>query len=75
MKANPNKFQTTALGKKANRLNYEFLEKIDVVTGLLDYAKTSPAHAKFLRKLYSSSSLKPFGKVLNLKQLEKLAAF
>ena len=61
--------------KKVNRLNYEKLEKVDVVTGLLDYATTSPAHAKFLKKLYNKSSLKPFGKVLNLKQLEKLAAF
>ena len=66
---------TLANGKPANRLNYDFLEKIDVVAGLLDYANTSPVHAKFLRKLYNTSSLKPFGKVLNLKQLEKLAAF
>ncbi|MHA1574609.1 MAG: alpha/beta hydrolase family protein [Alphaproteobacteria bacterium] len=64
-----------ASGKKANRLNFEKLEKLDVVTGLLDYANTSPTHAKFLRKLYNKSLLKPFGKVLNLKQLEKLAAF
>ena len=69
------KVATLANGKKANRLNYEKIEKIDVVTGLLDYAKISPAHANFLNKLYNKSSLKPFGKVLNLKQLEKLAAF
>ncbi len=69
------KVATLANGKSANRLNYEKLEKLDVVIGLLDYANTSPDHANFLKKLYNKSSLKPFGKILNLKQLEKLATF
>ena len=60
-------------GKPANRLNFEQLEKLDVVIGLLDYANTGPEHAGNLQKLYNSSSLKPFGEGLDLENMRKLA--
>lgn len=66
---------TLADSKPANRLNFEKPEKIDVLTGLLDYAGTSPAHAKHLNKLYNASLLKPFGRTINLKHLKKLSKF
>jgi len=59
-------------GIPANRLNFDKLEKLDVVTGLLDYANISSAHTKNLKKLYKSSSLKPFGKTLSLRHLKEL---
>jgi len=61
-------------GKPANRLNFEQLEKLDVVTGLWDYANTGPEHAGRLLELYNSSSLKPFGERLDLEYLKKLAS-
>ena len=57
-------------GAPANRLNFEGLEKRDVVTGLLDYARISPEHEKRLKSLYASGSAKPFGKGLDLAKLE-----
>ena len=47
-------------GEPAHRLNYDTLEKLDVVTGLLDYAALSAAHEEHLKTLYASSELKPF---------------
>jgi len=48
-------------GAPANRLNYPRLEKLDAVTGLLDYASTSRAHAKHLARVYRKGRRKPFG--------------
>lgn len=59
-------------GSPINRLNFEDLEKRDVVTGLLDYARISPEHEKRLKSLYAAGSAKPFGKELNLDKLEAL---
>ncbi len=64
-----------ANGEPANRLNFEKLEKLDVVTGLLDYASISPAHTRNLKKLYNASSLNPFGKTLSIRHLKILAVF
>jgi len=61
-----------ATGKPANRLNYKKLEQLDVLTGLLAYARISPKHAKRVKDLYRVSALKPFGKTLNFKKLKQL---
>ncbi|MEN8157186.1 MAG: prolyl oligopeptidase family serine peptidase [Bacteroidota bacterium] len=65
---------TLASGKPANRLNFSHLEQRDVVTGLLEYARTSPAHARRLKELYNASDIKPFGAHLDLQTLQNLAA-
>ncbi len=62
-----------ANGKPANRLNFDRLEKLDVVTGLLDYANISPAYEKNLIKLYDASSIKPFGEILTIDHLKTLS--
>ena len=61
---------TLATGRPAHRRNYEDLEKLDVVTGLLDYAGFGDAHAARLIDLYAKSSLKPFGPELVLPLLQ-----
>jgi hypothetical protein len=62
-----------ANGNPANRLNFDRLEKLDVVTGLLDYANLSPVHEKNLIKLYNASSIKPFGEILTIDYLKMLS--
>jgi len=61
-------------GTQANCLNFRRLEQLDVVTGLLDYSKTSPKHATRLKQLYLVSSIKPFGQQLILQDLRKIEA-
>jgi len=63
---------TLANGTPANRLNFDNLERLDVLTGLLDYTRSGPKHVQKLKKLYRASSVKPFGKELRLKHLEEL---
>lgn len=58
-------------GKPANRLNVAPLEKLDVVSGLLDYADLGEVHAARLVELYAASVLKPFGADLNLDRLRE----
>jgi len=63
-------------GEPMNRLNYQALEKFDVITGLLDYANLGRAHAERLIELYGKGSRKPFGDSLAADCLrEELAAF
>ncbi|HOD52187.1 MAG TPA: prolyl oligopeptidase family serine peptidase [Candidatus Hydrogenedentes bacterium] len=45
----------------ANRCNFERLEQLDVVTGLLDYAAMGPDHAKRLGDYYRVAVAHPFG--------------
>ena len=59
-------------GTEANRLNFKALERLDVVMGLLDYSKVSRKHAKRLKELYLTCSVKPFGERLVLRDLRKL---
>jgi len=56
-------------GTPANRLNYPILEQLDVVTGLLDYAASGPAHAERLAEIYANGRRKPFGKKVDLDDL------
>lgn len=58
-------------GKPANRLNYQTLEKLDVVSGLLDYAGLGTAYADNLSKLYTQGTLKPFGDAVSLEKLRE----
>lgn len=61
-------------GQPMNRLNYQPLEKLDVVMGLLDYAYLSPAHAERLIQLYAEGTRNPFGDTLTVDRLrEELA--
>ncbi len=67
------KLENTAVladGQPAHRLNYTDLEQLDVVTGLLDYAQISEAHAARLFELYAKSELKPWGVSLTIQSLE-----
>ncbi len=58
-------------GTCTNRLNFEPLEQLDVVTGLLDYAGLGEVHTKRLKKLYKACLEKPFGGRLTLRELGK----
>jgi hypothetical protein len=58
-------------GSNATRLNYDLLEKRDVVAGLLDYAGMGEAYARNLIALYSTASRHPLGAVLDIVALEK----
>lgn len=60
---------TLADGKPGNRLNYPVLEKLDVLTGLLDYAALGSAHAERLKSLYQSGARKPLGDVLDIEKI------
>ncbi|MCX5759430.1 MAG: prolyl oligopeptidase family serine peptidase [Candidatus Hydrogenedentes bacterium] len=59
-------------GSPANRLNFDVLEKRDVVAGLLDYARIRPEHEARLKSLYAAGGVQPFGKELDLGKLESL---
>jgi len=63
---------TLANGKKANRLNFQNLERREVLAGLIDYTEVSKAHEKCLKSLYRKSNLKPFGKKVSIKCLQQL---
>lgn len=58
-------------GVPANRLNFPDLEQLDVVTGLLDYARFGAAHRQRLARLYREGTRKPFGEQLGLTALEE----
>ena len=56
-------------GTPANRLNFRGAEQRDVATGLLDYARISPAHAERVAELYRNAAIKPFGESISLETL------
>lgn len=58
-------------GSPCNRLNFDRLEKLDAITGLLDYAALGPDHEARLKSLYGAGVRKPFGDALDLEQLRK----
>jgi hypothetical protein len=62
-------------GNNANRLNYDLLEKRDVLAGLLDYASVGNAYARNLIALYGSASRRPFGTALDIASLQKQKDF
>lgn len=57
-------------GTPANRLNFSGVEQRDVLAGLLDYARMSPAHAERLAELYAACGLKPLGPQISAEILE-----
>lgn len=59
-------------GTSINRLNFATLEKIDVLSALISYAKTSEVHKTNLDTLYALSSIKPFGTEVNLDHLRTI---
>ncbi len=63
---------TLADGSPLHRLNYEGIEKLDVVTGLLDYADMGAAHLARLKELYKASATQPFGPSLEREELVKM---
>lgn len=60
---------TLADGTPCNRLNFAPQERLDVVTGLLDFADWSAEHRARLEALYAEATTKPFGEHLDLDDL------
>lgn len=58
--------------KPAQRLNYQHLERLDVLNSLITYAQISAEHKKHLEELYTQSSIKPLGDSISLHSLKKL---
>jgi hypothetical protein len=58
-------------GEPIRRLQFPALEKLDVVTGLLDFAEISPAHLERLRALYAAGRRKPLGAEVTLDSLRE----
>lgn len=56
-------------GTSLNRLNYEAVEKRDVIVGLLDYAAMGKAYERNLVNLYSQSRQHPLGPRLTIAAL------
>lgn len=56
-------------GTPCSRLNFAPQERLDVITGLIDFAELSDAHAARLQSLYAEASTKPFGERLDLDSL------
>lgn len=56
-------------GTPANRRNFEYVEKRDVLHGLISYAELGSAYADWLTALYNEASLKPFGAQVTLDTL------
>jgi len=65
---------TLADGTAVNRLNFETLERLDVLVGLLDYTTLGPEYVKRLCSLYGACPLKPLGDRVRLSELRRLHA-
>jgi len=65
------KVPTLADGTPVSRRNFDVLEKLDVVTGLLDYADLGSRYQARLCMLYAKSERKPFGSPLVIQSLER----
>jgi hypothetical protein len=65
------KAPTLADGTPVNRRNFELLEKLDVITGLVDYAGLGSPYEARLCKLYAASERKPFGASLVIQDLRQ----
>lgn len=61
-------------GAPANRRNFDYLEKRDVLSGLIAYAELGSAHTERLAGLYTAASSKPFGAELNLDGIRQTLA-
>ena len=58
-------------GRLGNRLNFPLLEKRDVLTGLLDYARLGATHRNLLISLYRNCPVQPFGPEITVERLER----
>ncbi len=58
-------------GRLGNRLNFPLLERRDVLTGLLDYARLGDAHFRHLVALYRACPIRPFGSEITVNRLEQ----
>ncbi len=58
-------------GQSANRMNFTTVERRDVITGLLDYAKSAKTCEEQLTTLYAACPRKPLGEQLSVAVLEK----
>ena len=56
-------------GAPVNRRNFEYVEKRDVLHGLIAYAELGPVYEERLIALYNEASLKPFGAQVTLDAL------
>lgn len=65
------KAPTLADGTPVNRRNFELLEKLDVITGLVDYAGLGSPYEARLCRLYAASERKPFGGSLAIQDLRQ----
>lgn len=63
-----------ANGQAANRLNFTAVERRDVLTGLLDYAKLGKEYEDRLATSYAASPRKPLGDTISLTTLEQALA-
>ena len=61
---------TLSDGVRANRFNFEKLERLDVVESLLTYARLSDHHAGRVYYLYNQTMRKPFGDMFSFQALE-----
>ena len=61
-------------GTPVNRLNFQTLERLDVLIGLLDYVRQGPDHAERLQKLYGDCPVRPLGGPPTQSHLESLEA-
>lgn len=59
-------------GAPINRRNVDYIEKRDVLTGLIAYGTLGPAHAERLSALYGETPLKPFGEQIALDTLHSV---
>lgn len=66
-----NHVPTLAEGKAANRLNFEIVERRDVLTGLIAYAASDPDCAARLEELYKVCPVQPFGASVTLERLRR----
>jgi hypothetical protein len=59
-------------GQPANRLNFDAVERRDIIAGLMDYAAFGQSYETRLQSLYDSCPIKPFGDHLSVDALRPL---
>ncbi len=61
-------------GALASRRNFDYVEKRDVLDGLISYAELGRPFEQTLITLYATASIKPFGTVVDISSLRRLLA-
>ncbi|MCK5861027.1 MAG: hypothetical protein KAH38_00990 [Candidatus Hydrogenedentes bacterium] len=59
-------------GNPVNRRNFDYVERHDVISGLLDYATMGKPHETRLLTLYADCPRKPFGTDITLESLREM---